>query len=41
LPNTADVKSSTTTTIAAGKYKELAFFSDGTTRFWQISEELS
>jgi hypothetical protein len=41
LPNTADVKSSTTTTIAAGKYKELAFFSDGTTRYWQISEELS
>lgn len=41
LPTTNNVKSSATTTIAAGKYKELSFFSDGTTRYWQISEELS
>lgn len=41
LPNTADVKASTTITIDPGKTKELSLFYTGTTRFWQISESLT
>jgi hypothetical protein len=41
LPNTADIKSSATVIIKAGKTKEIAMIFNGTKRYWQISEELS
>ena len=42
LPNTADIKPSATFTVGANnKYKEVALIYDGTTRIWQVSEELS
>ena len=42
LPNTADVKAVATFTISAtNKYKECSMIYNGSSRFWQISEELT
>jgi len=41
LPNTADVKSALTFTHAANKWREYSILYDGTTRYWQVSEELT
>ena len=39
LPNTADVKAAATYTHSANGYREYSILYDGTTRFWQVSEE--
>lgn len=41
LPNTADAKAGDTFAIQASKYREFSILYDGTTRYWQVSEELT
>ena len=41
LPNTADAKAGDAYTIQASKYREFSILYDGTTRYWQVSEELT
>lgn len=40
LPNTADKYSNATWTHSANGIREYSLFYDGTTRYWQVSEEL-